>query len=1113
MAVGKMAGLTIVCFMLLVTRTSVAQNPLAFAALQDSSARLEPEVKVSGRLLSPVNYPFELQSNEYFSLSIQKSGTDIAVSILDPDGREIRTVPCYQAGPVRISEIANRTGTYSARFRVCGPEVPYDLVLSRPRTAQLQDRQRVAGEHSYADAERSAAQYTASSRRTAIGKYQDSLKNYAASGAVLEQVPALVNLAKLYREIGSWEQASSSVETALRLTRDLPDSAARVQALLALAAVRFGRGDLALAQVPAEEALKIAGSLSNRTEEAESNFLLGKIYYYQSDSNAAVTFEQAKRMFESLGDRDGAARATIYLAGINSDGTGYAEANEAGKQAAAAFKSLGDRQNEGLMITVLGHVQTAHGHPQEALTLFGQATSLVNDSGDLFTEATLLGGLAGAHSDMDNKEAAREFFKRALDKLRALGDQVNVAATLLALGKCTAQTGDTGTALTELREAQSVFHKIPDMRGEAWALGEIGLVYESAREYQKASDTMEQAILKIRMLTERAPLIEAQVLVGIGRLSEHRGDIDQALQNYNEALGVYEDAEDGIDRLTARYHISHALHLKGDDAGALTSLKTAIGEIETLRAGVTNTSLRTSFFASVRQQYDLYIDTLMRVHRDVDAFEASEQSHARTLVDTIAETSMALSDGVNPQLIESKATRLADLDKLTGQLQKLINSSSDPKAIAKLNGEIVSANALLEVLEGQIRNQSPKYAAHVQPGVASLAEVQSELDDSVMLEYALGEDSSYLFALTQKDFKSYRLPGKSDIESRVRLFRELIMTVPSPLAGQRAIAEAKAKYEKAANELGAVLLGPAAGLLGERRLVIVPDGILHALPFGALAIPQTPSSAFAPLALGHDIVNLASASALVTSRRVAPQRNHPGKTIAVFADAVYQRTDGRFSAGNSVSLQPKTSSNTRAGLLASSDAELPRLRYTQNEANAIFSLVSAADRMDATGWKATKAALQSPDLNRFKYIHIAAHSILNDAYPDLSSLVLSRWDSNGKPLDGSVRLRDVYNLKLSAELVVLSACDTGLGKEVRGEGLISMVRAFMSIGTPRVLATLWKVDDEQTSAFMTEFYRQLLDKQRSPAEAVRGAQRALLQKAGTQSPYFWAGFQLHGDWR
>jgi CHAT domain-containing protein len=169
--------------------------------------------------------------------------------------------------------------------------------------------------------------------------------------------------------------------------------------------------------------------------------------------------------------------------------------------------------------------------------------------------------------------------------------------------------------------------------------------------------------------------------------------------------------------------------------------------------------------------------------------------------------------------------------------------------------------------------------------------------------------------------------------------------------------------------------------------------------------------------------------------------------------------------------------------------------------------------MDATGWKATKAALQSPDLNRFKYIHIAAHSILNDAYPDLSSLVLSRWDSNGKPLDGSVRLRDVYNLKLSAELVVLSACDTGLGKEVRGEGLISMVRAFMSIGTPRVLATLWKVDDEQTSAFMTEFYRQLLDKQRSPAEAVRGAQRALLQKAGTQSPYFWAGFQLHGDWR
>jgi CHAT domain-containing protein len=169
--------------------------------------------------------------------------------------------------------------------------------------------------------------------------------------------------------------------------------------------------------------------------------------------------------------------------------------------------------------------------------------------------------------------------------------------------------------------------------------------------------------------------------------------------------------------------------------------------------------------------------------------------------------------------------------------------------------------------------------------------------------------------------------------------------------------------------------------------------------------------------------------------------------------------------------------------------------------------------LDATGWKATKAALQSPELNRYKYIHIAAHSVLNDSYPDLSSLVLSRWDINGKAIDGSVRLRDVYNLKLSAELVVLSACDTGLGKEVRGEGLMSMVRAFLSIGTPRVLATLWKVDDEQTSAFMTEFYKQLLDKRVSPAAAMREAQRTMLQKANTQSPYFWAGFQLHGDWR
>ena len=169
-------------------------------------------------------------------------------------------------------------------------------------------------------------------------------------------------------------------------------------------------------------------------------------------------------------------------------------------------------------------------------------------------------------------------------------------------------------------------------------------------------------------------------------------------------------------------------------------------------------------------------------------------------------------------------------------------------------------------------------------------------------------------------------------------------------------------------------------------------------------------------------------------------------------------------------------------------------------------------RMAALGFNATKAVAMNPDLKRYRIVHFATHTVLNDDHPDLSSLVLSLVDEKGNPQSGYLRLRDMYNLQLAAELVVLSACDTALGKEVKGEGLMSMVRRFMYSGTPRVLASLWKVDDEATAELMKEFYKHLLQEGMTPAAALRQAQITQMQKKSRQSPYYWAGFQLQGEW-
>ena len=155
----------------------------------------------------------------------------------------------------------------------------------------------------------------------------------------------------------------------------------------------------------------------------------------------------------------------------------------------------------------------------------------------------------------------------------------------------------------------------------------------------------------------------------------------------------------------------------------------------------------------------------------------------------------------------------------------------------------------------------------------------------------------------------------------------------------------------------------------------------------------------------------------------------------------------------------------------------------------------------------------SSNLDQYQILHFATHALLNEDHPELSSLVLSLFDEQGRHQDGYLRLRDIYNLKLSAQLVVLSACETAVGKEVKGEGLISMVRAFMYSGTPQVLASLWKVDDDATAELMVEFYKQHLDAGLTPAEALRQAQIKQSQKKSKQSPYYWAAFQLQGDWQ
>jgi CHAT domain-containing protein len=191
--------------------------------------------------------------------------------------------------------------------------------------------------------------------------------------------------------------------------------------------------------------------------------------------------------------------------------------------------------------------------------------------------------------------------------------------------------------------------------------------------------------------------------------------------------------------------------------------------------------------------------------------------------------------------------------------------------------------------------------------------------------------------------------------------------------------------------------------------------------------------------------------------------------------------------------------------------KLERLYFSGAEADTIASFAPESQRLKAVGFQAKKTSVTSAELSDYRIVHFATHGLINTQHPELSGIVLSLIDERGQPIDGFLRLHEIYNLRLNADLVVLSACQTALGKEIKGEGFIGLSRGFMHAGAPRVVASLWRIDDRATAELVALFYKAMLEKKLRPAAALQQAQIEMSKK--WPSPYHWAGFTLQGEWR
>jgi CHAT domain-containing protein len=434
--------------------------------------------------------------------------------------------------------------------------------------------------------------------------------------------------------------------------------------------------------------------------------------------------------------------------------------------------------------------------------------------------------------------------------------------------------------------------------------------------------------------------------------------------------------------------------------------------------------------------------------------------------------------------------------------------------------EINALTTDYEQVLARIRETSPRYAALTQPLPLTLKDIQTKVldNETLLLEYSLGEERSFLWAVTPNSITTFELPNRQQVEMAARHLYEVVTernrVVKDETLAQRRLRLARSdeEYQRAASLLSNMLLQPAASQLKDKRLLFVSDGVLQYVPFAALPTPA--ETTYRPLILDHEIINSPSASVMAVLREETAGRSRAPKTLAVLADPVFQNDDPRIGkAGSGASEITAGSTEAFRSAKESGLDSFVRLRFTRQEADEITRLVPADKRLEALDFAASRNIATSAGLDQYQIVHFATHGLINNRHPELSGIVLSLVDEKGQSQNGFLRLYEIYNLKLKADLVVLSACQTAVGQEIRGEGLLGLTRGFMYAGAPRIVATLWQVDDRATSELMKRFYQKMLGEGLRPAAALKAAQVSMQADKRWSSPHFWAAFTVQGEWK
>jgi CHAT domain-containing protein/Tfp pilus assembly protein PilF len=769
------------------------------------------------------------------------------------------------------------------------------------------------------------------------------------------------------------------------------------------------------------------------------------------------------------------------------------------------FQAAGDKQEEQSALNNIGLVQSRLGNQRRAIELEEESLRLAREIGNRGEEAVVLNNLGLAYHEMGQERQAIGEFEKALAIQHELGNLASEGAAWSNLGAIHYTQGDLEESLEAFERALALRKLGHDRRGEANTIGKIAVLRHVFGQDEEALRLFEKALEIDREVGDRSE--ESTATMNMGSVLMAQGRYPQAVQTFDRAMRLQEQGgktKDWGNQLSAK---AVALSAMGQYQAAEKTLTDALaaqrsignrrGESDSLARmaalhlakgspgeGV-QPAIEAARIASEIGERRPRAEALYRLARCQRAM--GRERDALAAIDEALGLSEAVREGVPDYDL-----RAAFFSTVRDQydLKVALQSALGDVAGAFETAEASRARSLYDVLRTRLAAGTPP-----ETGKVSLNELDRELDpDTVVLEYSLGREASYVFVVSAGGARELPIEGRGKIEAVARKL----------YAAWSSHRDSQADCET----LSRMLLGPVRNDIRGKRVVVVPDGALAYIPFDALF-----ASPGRRLIQDNEVVAVVSLSSLKLMRDRTRNRAPASKLVAVFADPVFSGNDARVRPPFPAAAQPARSAELTSSAGDAGLADLQRLVSTRREATAIAALTSENQRWEALDFEARLSAVQDARLADFRIVHFATHGLMNSRDPRLSGLVFSLVDRQGRPQNGFLRADEVANLKLGADLVVLSACQTALGKELRGEGLLGLARAFMYAGAPRVIASLWRVADSATADLMSGFYQRLLASHAPASEALRTSKLRLMRNPLHAAPYYWAGFTLEGDWR